>query len=86
MKITQVGVNSINPYKKQAQKVEKAASNRNQGLDKLEISSTAKEMQVSSFTQSRTERIQQLKQSIDAGTYEVNPRAVAEGVASFYKL
>ncbi|AYC28939.1 flagellar biosynthesis anti-sigma factor FlgM [Paenisporosarcina cavernae] len=85
MKINQVGVNAVNPYKKQSQKVEAAEAKQKFASDKLEISSVAKEMQTSVYSAERAEKIAKLKESIDAGTYQVDANKLAADLVNFYK-
>ena len=85
MKINNVGVNAVNPYKRQAQKLDAAEQTRKQAADQLQISSVAKELQSSSFSTERAERIQQLKVDIESGNYKVNAKQVAEDLLAFYR-
>ncbi len=84
MKINNIGPLSVNPYKKQLDKVqgnEKAATR----TDKVEISTAAKEMQVTSkVTTERIEKVEALKQQVEAGTYKVNADSVAKSVLQYY--
>ena len=85
MKINNVGVNAVNPYKRQAQKLDAAEQTRKQAADQLQISSVAKELQSSSFATERAERIQQLKVVIESGNYKVDAKKVAEDLLAFYR-
>lgn len=85
MKITTYGVNNINPYNKQQQKI-KSASGSSTFADKIEISSAAKEMQVNSTLNSeRAEKVQKIKELIESGEYKVNARKVAEDLLKYYR-
>lgn len=85
MKITSYGVNNVNPYKKQQQKLN-SISGKSPFADKIEISSAAKEMQVSSTVNTeRAERVEKLKAQIDSGEYKVNARKVAEDLLNYYR-
>ncbi|CAM5191120.1 Negative regulator of flagellin synthesis OS=Ureibacillus acetophenoni OX=614649 GN=SAMN05877842_101180 PE=3 SV=1 [Ureibacillus acetophenoni] len=85
MKITSYGVNNVNPYNKQQQKI-KSANVNTPFADKIEISSAAKEMQVSStLNTERTEKIQQIKEQIESGEYKVDARKVAEDLLKYYR-
>ena len=86
MKITNLGVNQVNPYKRQ-QQAEKVNSTLKQGADQLEISSAAKSMQTKSPVEvEQAERVAALKSQIDAGTYQVDPKQLAANILKYYKL
>lgn len=85
MKINNVGVNAVNPYKRQVQKLDAAEQTKKQVSDQLQISSVAKELQSSSFTTERAERIQQLKVDIESGNYKVDAKQVAGDLLAFYR-
>ncbi|WP_050616465.1 flagellar biosynthesis anti-sigma factor FlgM [Bacillus testis] len=84
MKINQVGPAGMNPYKKNINKLDELKQSTYQ-KDKIEISSTAKEMQQSSqIVAQRQERVQDIKVSIQNGTYQVDPKATAKSLLDFY--
>ncbi|MFZ3590388.1 flagellar biosynthesis anti-sigma factor FlgM [Bacillus sp. DJP31] len=84
MKINNIGSLNVNPYKKHLNKVqggEKAAAR----TDKVEISSAAKEMQVTSkVATERLEKVEALKKQIEAGTYQVHADSVAKSVLQYF--
>jgi negative regulator of flagellin synthesis FlgM len=84
MKINNINSLNVNPYKKNMNKVqdsEKAAAR----TDKVEISSAAKEMQVTSkVSVERSDKVQALKQQVEAGTYQVDAGAVAKSVIQYF--
>lgn len=85
MKINNFGSSGINPYKRQMNNMENAKSSAKSGSDKVEISATAKEMQqLSQYSASRQERVEQLKLQVQNGTYKVNPEQVAKSMIDFY--
>ncbi|KGR80619.1 flagellar biosynthesis anti-sigma factor FlgM [Ureibacillus manganicus] len=85
MKITSYGVNNINPYNKQQQKIKSASANT-PFADKIEISSAAKEMQVNSTVNTeRAEKVSAIKQQIESGEYKVDARKVAEDLLKYYR-
>lgn len=85
MKITSYGVNNVNPYNKQQQKL-KASSESKPFADKIEISSAAKEMQVNSTVNTeRAEKVQKLKEQIAEGEYKVDAHKVAEDILKYYR-
>ena len=85
MKINPLGIRAIQSYN-QAQTVNKVGKKGESFADKLEISSKAKEMQVSSSYQSdRAEKVKQLKEDIHSGTYKVNAQQVAQDMLNYYR-
>ncbi|MEL4024091.1 flagellar biosynthesis anti-sigma factor FlgM [Lysinibacillus endophyticus] len=85
MKITSFNVNSVNPYNKQQRNV-KTAEEKTTFTDKIEISTTAKEMSASStYSAERAQRIQKLKEEIQSGEYQVDARKVAEDLLKYYR-
>ncbi|RUL54181.1 flagellar biosynthesis anti-sigma factor FlgM [Lysinibacillus antri] len=85
MKITSFSINSVNPYNKQ-QRSAKAASEKQAFADKIEISTTAKEMSASStYSSERAQKVQQLKEKIQSGEYQVDARKVAEDMLKYYR-
>ncbi|PYF07610.1 flagellar biosynthesis anti-sigma factor FlgM [Ureibacillus chungkukjangi] len=86
MKITSFGVNSVNPYNKQQKNLKAAESKSVAATDKIEISSAAKEMSASStYSTERAQKIQQLKEQIHSGNYQVDSRKVAEDMLNYYR-
>lgn len=86
MKITSFGVNSINPYNKQQKSLKAAESKGSFSADKIEISSAAKEMSASStYNSERAQKIQNIKEQIQSGTYQVNAQKVAEDMLNYYR-
>lgn len=85
MKINSFGVNSVNPYNNQQRNV-KSTTGKSSFADKIEISTAAKEMQVSSnFGAERAEKVQKLKAEIQSGEYKVDARKVAEDMLKYYR-
>lgn len=84
MKINNVGPTGLNPYKKNLNKLDEVKQSSFQ-KDKLEISSTAKELQHSSqLVTQRQERVEAIKVSVENGTYNVNPKDTAKSIINFY--
>ena len=53
--------------------------------DKVQISAEAKQLQkTQSYAVEREAKVAQLKEQIQSGTYEINPKAIAEGISDFY--
>jgi negative regulator of flagellin synthesis FlgM len=86
MRIDKFGFHQSNPYASQKNQI-KHVSPMKSAEDKIEISSTAKEMSgVSKVIQERQERISKLKQQIESGTYKVDSKIVAKSMVDFYQV
>lgn len=87
MKITNVGVTQVNPYKRNQQQAEKVQNTSKTSADQLEISSTAKSMQTKSTVEvKQAERVAAIKADIDAGTYKVDAKQLAANILNYYRL
>lgn len=87
MKITNVGLNQINPYKRNQQQVEKTQQTTKTTTDQLEISSAAKSMQTKSPVEvEQAERVAAIKADIDAGTYKVDAKKLASNILDYYRI
>lgn len=85
MKINNVNLPAMNPYKANDLKAEKAEQKVSLQADKLEISAEAKKLsEVSSFTAARDERVQEIKAQVEAGTYKVDPEQLAKNLAAYF--
>jgi negative regulator of flagellin synthesis FlgM len=85
MKINPFGSQGINPYKRQMNKLDQANQAIGKQKDKVEISSTAKEMQqVSQLASQRQAKVEDLKLQVENGTYKINPKETAKGIIHFY--
>lgn len=85
MKINNTGRININPYNKPMDKMEKVqnASKR----DKLEISSEAMDLQKANPLEiERQLRVDRLKEEVQSGKYEVNPKEVAKKMYDFWNM
>ncbi|SDH19438.1 anti-sigma-28 factor, FlgM family [Alteribacillus persepolensis] len=73
-----------NPYQKQSasQRANAAGTNKTE-RDKVEISQTAKQMQ-SGETNIRQEKIDALKQKVEAGTHQVDAEKAAKKFMDFW--
>ncbi|WP_107842087.1 flagellar biosynthesis anti-sigma factor FlgM [Metasolibacillus meyeri] len=86
MKINPINLKAINSYKPQLRPV-KQTDQATSFADKIEISSAAKEMQVTAdYNTERAVRVQQLKADIQSGEYKVNARQVAEDMLKYYRF
>ncbi|TYR80126.1 flagellar biosynthesis anti-sigma factor FlgM [Priestia megaterium] len=84
MKINSSNSLGVNPYKKQAEKIEKLQQAGKR--DDVQISTEAKELQqMKQMSSERQEKIQRLKQQIENGTYEINAKDIAKGLIDFYQ-
>lgn len=86
MKINNFGINPLNAYnnakrQKQVQNASKSFA------DRIEISSQAKEMNVTTqYEAERAAKVNKLKEDIQNGEYKVNARQVAEDMLKYYKF
>lgn len=84
MKIHGPNQSNFNPYKKQIQK-QQESQNANTFKDKIEISSKAKQMQEMNKAQAaRQEQVEQIKNKVDAGEYQVDANKTAEKMIDFW--
>lgn len=87
MKITNIGLNQVNPYKRNQQQVEKTQQVAKPTTDQLEISSAAKSMQTKTPVEvNQAERVAAIKAEIDAGTYKVDAKKIASNILNYYRL
>ena len=87
MKITNHGVNQINPYQRNQMQVGKTQNTIKQTADQLEISSAAKSMQTKSPIEvNQAERVAALKAEIEAGTYKVDAKQLATNILKYYQI
>ncbi|WP_456277625.1 flagellar biosynthesis anti-sigma factor FlgM [Bacillus sp. AK128] len=84
MKINNINNLNVNPYKKNVAKLQNSEKLATRA-DKVEISTAAKEMQVTSkVATERLDKVQALKQQVEAGVYQVDAEAVAKSVLQYY--
>ncbi|MDQ0218422.1 flagellar biosynthesis anti-sigma factor FlgM [Peribacillus cavernae] len=83
MKINNIGSSGVNPYNRQYNKVENTKAVEKK-TDKLEISSTAKELQQSQIPAQRQAKVDELKIQLENGNYKVNSRETAKSIIDFY--
>lgn len=85
MKINNIGLSGMNPYKNNLNKADAAKKALFTGKDKIEISSTAKDLQQSSqIVAQRQEKVQELKLSVENGTYRLDSKGTAKALLNFY--
>jgi negative regulator of flagellin synthesis FlgM len=86
MKINNIGPSGINPYKRQMNKLDETANTQAKKADKVEISSTAKEMQqLSQVSVQRQQKVEELKIQVENGTYKLDPKETAKSIINFYQ-
>jgi negative regulator of flagellin synthesis FlgM len=86
MKINNIGNQNINPYQRNMNKLDSAVKSGKAPSDKIEISSTAKEMQeTSKLMKERQAKVNALKDQVQNGTYTIDPKAIAQGLKNFYQ-
>ncbi|RFU67417.1 flagellar biosynthesis anti-sigma factor FlgM [Bacillus sp. V59.32b] len=84
MKINNIGSSGVNPYNREYNKIE-TAKTANVKADKLEISSTAKELQQSlQIPAERQAKVDELKNKLESGTYKVNVHETAKSIIDYY--
>ena len=87
MKITNIGMNQVNPYKRNQMQTEKVQNASKTSTDQLEISSAAKSMQTKSPVEvEQAERVASIKAQIDAGTYKVDTKQLAANLLNYYRI
>lgn len=85
MKINPIHNSRVNPYQRNAEKVNQVKQDK-KPLDKVEISSQAKNLQeVSQYTKDRESKVEALKQQVENGTYKVDTKELAKNLLNFYK-
>lgn len=85
MKINNIGPSGINPYKREMAKQDNVNRQMSRGTDKVEISTTAKEMQqISQYAAARQEKVEQIKVRVENGNYKVDPQDIAINIANYY--
>ncbi len=80
--------NSIqnNPYKKQVPHMKDNHVKAAYKKDEIQISDEAKKLLSSSkFDQDRTDKVQDIKQRVDSGTYNVSVSKTAASIISYYQ-
>jgi negative regulator of flagellin synthesis FlgM len=83
MKINNFGKVNLNPYQKNIMKQEQIAQVKKS--DKLEISSEALELQKGSPIElERQNLVKELKEKVQSGEYEIEPKKIAEKMYSYW--
>ena len=86
MKINPFGSQGVNPYKQQMNKAgQDYGKTVPKKADRVEISSTAKEMQqLSQLPAERQAKVEELKNQIENSIYQINPQKVANSIVDFF--
>ncbi|MGG0720062.1 flagellar biosynthesis anti-sigma factor FlgM [Robertmurraya massiliosenegalensis] len=83
MKINPLRSINVNPYNKQAEKIE--PTQKAKGKDKVEISTEAMKLQkLGNIELERQEKVDAIKKEVQSGNYEVNAKVIAEKMYSFW--
>jgi negative regulator of flagellin synthesis FlgM len=80
--------NSIqnNSYKKQTQDMKQEKAQSGYKKDELQISDEAKKLLSSSkFEQDRADKVSEIKNQIDSGTYKINVSETAKSILNFWR-
>jgi len=81
-----INIPSVNPYRANQLKAEQLTEKATKQMDKIEISSKAKQLsEVTPFEAKRNERVQQLKAQIASGEYKVEPEKLASDLINHFK-
>lgn len=79
------GPAGINPYLRAKNKMDNLEKNHGQQTDKVEISSAAKEMQqMSQIAVQRQQRVEELKNQVQTGTYKHDSKETAKSLHDFF--
>jgi negative regulator of flagellin synthesis FlgM len=75
-----------NPYKKQVQDMRQEKVQSGYKKDELQISDEAKKLLSSSrFEQDRAEKVNDIKNQVDKGTYKVNVSETVKSIINFWQ-
>lgn len=86
MKINKMNIPAVNPYKANELQVKKSGQHQLARKDKLEISTEAKQLsEITSYATERKMHVQNIKEQIDAGTYQVNAENIAKSLLKYYQ-
>lgn len=86
MKIQKFTQPTVNPYKAAQVKADRTAGKTVARADKLEISNEAKQLsEINTFATTRQEKVQQLREQIEAGTYKVDAKQLASKLLQYYR-
>lgn len=84
MKINPLNNPKINAYKQHIQKQQETQS-KHQATDQVQISKEAQHLQQSNpIVEARQEKVEQIKQQVQNGTYELDAKQTAEKIIEFW--
>ncbi|RPF54354.1 flagellar biosynthesis anti-sigma factor FlgM [Aquisalibacillus elongatus] len=84
MKVNPTNGSNLNVYKQQLQKQDDTKQTQ-KTQDKIEISNQAKKLQEgNSLVEARQEKVQNLKQQVQDGNYDIDPKKTAEKMIDFW--
>ncbi|QPC47517.1 flagellar biosynthesis anti-sigma factor FlgM [Mangrovibacillus cuniculi] len=85
MKINHTNGAGMNPYQRQINKLDAAKAKPKQ-TDKIEISTTAKEMQqTNNWISDRQKKVDDLKIQVENGTYKPDPQLIAKAMKNYFQ-
>lgn len=82
MKITNYGPFGLNPYQRDLQRADTMKKSTAKTNDQVEISSEALKLQQTEPT--RQEKISEIKEQIQNGTYEIDHQELAKSIYNYY--
>ncbi|WP_338418764.1 flagellar biosynthesis anti-sigma factor FlgM [Paraliobacillus zengyii] len=86
LKIQGPNHSNFNPYKKKINKQAEVQTDKQVKSDQLQISDQAKKMQGNDSVQPQREaRVNEIKQAVENGTYNIAPKQTAEKLLNFWK-
>ena len=86
MKIQGPNHSKFNPYQQQMNKQAEVQKGKQVKSDQLQISDQAKKMQENQNVQPEREaRVNEIKQAVEDGSYEIAPKQTAEKLLNFWK-
>lgn len=86
MKVNKYNIHPVNPYKLNEAKISQQKQPSSIQKDKIEISTEAKKLsKLTEANTERTKRIQQLKNEVESGTYEIDAEQIAKSLLKYYR-
>ncbi|WP_163538878.1 flagellar biosynthesis anti-sigma factor FlgM [Gracilibacillus sp. YIM 98692] len=77
---------NLNPYQKQIQKQQEAKQTKHNQEDQVEISNKAKQLQnKENPIANRQNYVNDIKQQVEAGEYQINTQEAAKKILNFWK-
>jgi negative regulator of flagellin synthesis FlgM len=86
MRINHYNFIQNNPYKKQTQDMKQESVQPAFKKDEIQISDEAKKLLTSfKFEQERSEKLNEIKQRVESGNYQVNTSKIAKSILDFWR-